>query len=35
MTPAPHEDWTGEVSAVEGRLVVLSFDSASGYRLEP
>jgi ferredoxin len=32
---APHEDWTGEVSAVEGRLVVLSFDSASGYRLEP
>ncbi|AOS43314.1 hypothetical protein Verru16b_00357 [Lacunisphaera limnophila] len=32
---APRQEWTGEVLAVEGKLVVLSFDSATGYRLEP
>jgi hypothetical protein len=31
---AAHEDWSGEVQAVNGRLVVLSFDSATGFRLE-
>jgi ferredoxin len=35
-TPAAsRQDWTGEVQAVEGRLVVLSFDSVVGFQLEP
>lgn len=32
---APRQDWTGEVEAAEGRLVVLSFDPAMGFQLEP
>jgi len=32
---APRQTWTAEINAVEGRLVVLAFESASGFRLEP
>jgi hypothetical protein len=32
---APRQNWMAEIVAVEGRLVVLAFDSATGFRLEP
>lgn len=32
---APRQDWTAEINAVEGRLVVLAFDSIGGFQLEP
>jgi len=32
---APQQKWAGEVQAIHGRLVVLSFDPAEGFRLEP
>lgn len=32
---APRQTWAAEINAVEGRLVVLAYDSASGFQLEP
>ncbi len=32
---APRQAWTAEVDAAPGRLIVLAFDSASGFQLEP
>jgi hypothetical protein len=32
---APRQTWTAEINAVEGRLIVLAFDSARGFQLEP
>jgi hypothetical protein len=32
---APGRDWTAEINAVQGRLVVLAFDSTGGFQLEP
>ena len=32
---APRQDWSAEIDSVPGRLVVLAFDSVSGFQLEP